>query len=87
MLTRRIFMIVQAFTLIGAAAAHTETIRMDDIDIEGRVHKPEVMFITDSGRQVPEGEGVWRLEEDFLHQIVEEAKAQAKHSRTQLPWE
>jgi hypothetical protein len=64
--------------LLFPVVASADTIRMDEVEVEGNVHKPEVMFITDRADRVPERDGVQALKENFLRNIVRDGRTMAK---------
>lgn len=64
--------------VLSAVGAEAETIRMEQVDIEGNIQKPEVMFISDRVAKVPERSGIDGLRQNFLKKIVEEGRQLAK---------
>ncbi len=69
---RMIFFLLAMGAVSGNA--HAETIRMDEVEVEGQVHKPEVMFITDRSGSVPDRDGIAALRENFLIKTLEEGR-------------
>lgn len=67
-------LVMTAVFLVASGGAHAETVRMGEIAIEGHVHKPEVVFVTDRIRTVPTSDGVQRLREDPIRQTLKEGR-------------
>ncbi len=63
---------VAFLSLLGITAA-AETIRMDQLAVEGEIHKPEVMFILERSQKGPPTPGVERLRSPLLDEIVKDA--------------
>jgi hypothetical protein len=63
-----------AWALPAGAAA----VRMDEVQIEGKVQKPEVVFISERPERVPPHDGVKALRENFLRNTVREARSLAQ---------
>lgn len=66
-----------AVFLVALGRAHAESLRLGEIAIEGRIHKPEVVFISDRIRVVPTSDGVQRLREDPIRQTLKEGRSLA----------
>ncbi len=66
--------------MLGAlpAVADAATVRMEDVQIEGHVQKPEVVFITERSERVPVHDGVAAMRENFLRNTVREARGLAR---------
>lgn len=60
---------------LTAADAGAETLRMDEVQIEGHVQKPEVVFIADRAERVPPRDGIGALQDDLLRKIVDDARS------------
>ena len=66
--------IVGALPGVAGAAA----MRMDEVQIEGHVQKPEVVFISERSERVPVHDGVAALRENLLRNTVREARSLAR---------
>lgn len=71
--------ILIALAVVSATAlpVSAETIRMDEVEVEGQVQKPEVVFIADRPERVESRNGIGELRENFLRRIVTDARALA----------
>ncbi len=59
------------------AAALAGTIRMEEAEVEGHVHKPEVMFITDRSQRVDDIHGPQGLKVEPEQSLSEESRVRA----------
>lgn len=70
-------LIAVAVVSTAALPASAETIRMGEVEVQGHVQKPEVVFIADRPERVESREGIVELRENFLRRIVTDARALA----------
>ena len=70
--------IFAAFLCLAAApwvaGASAGTIKMEELEVEGDVHKPQVLFITDRSYELPAGDGKERLRTNFLSDVVADGR-------------
>ena len=64
--------------LFTPLSLRADVMRMDEVEVEGHIQKPEVMFISDRTRRPPDSPGIQRLEQDMLQKIVSEGLEQAR---------
>lgn len=74
---KKIALVLATWAALGSPA-RAEPMRMDEMQIEGEVQKPEVVFISERRERVPSHEGVEALRENFLRNTVREAHSLAQ---------
>jgi hypothetical protein len=70
-----LFVAMSALWVVNAPAG---TIKMEELEVEGDVHKPQVLFITDRSYGLPDGDGHNRLRHDFLSEVLADGRRLAQ---------